>query len=303
MKIGLMMPIGERETEQGPLPYSVLEEMALRAEADGLDSVWVADHLLFRRDGVTRGIHEAWTMLTAFAAVTTRVAVGTLVLALPFRSPGVTAKMAAALDEVSGGRLILGIGCGWHEPEFDAFDFPFDHRVGRFEEAAEILVRLLREGHADFHGLYHVARSIELRPPAAPGRPPILIAGKQPRMLRLVARHAEAWNAAWYGTLDEADELRERLGGLAAALAAEGRDPATLEITVGLNVAFPDFAGDEELPAHVISGSVEQVADGLRGYEAVNASHLIVSLTPSTTEAVALLARAALLARVPVAAG
>ncbi|MDP9243837.1 MAG: LLM class flavin-dependent oxidoreductase [Chloroflexota bacterium] len=297
MKIGLMMPLGERENERGPLPYSALREMALRAEADGLDSVWVADHLLFRGDGRTTGIHEAWTMLTAFAAVTSRVALGTLVLALPFRNPGVTAKMAAALDEVSGGRLILGIGCGWHEPEFDAFDLPFDHRVARFEEAAEILKRLLRDGRADFEGRYHAARSLELRPPAAPGRPPILIAGKQPRMLRMVARHADAWNAAWYGTLDQADELRERLDRLGKALAAEGRDPTTLEITLGVNVAFPDLAGDEEIPTKVIAGSIEEVADGLRGYEAINASHLIVSLTPSTTEAVASLARAAQLAR------
>ncbi|MEP6681550.1 MAG: LLM class flavin-dependent oxidoreductase [Chloroflexota bacterium] len=297
MKIGLMMPLGERETERSPLPYSVLREMALRAEADGLDSLWVADHLLFREDGDTFGIHEAWTMLTAFTALTSRVAVGTLVLALPFRNPGVTAKMAAALDELSGGRLILGIGCGWHEPEFEAFDLPFDHRVARFEEAAEILVRLLRDGHVDFEGQYHAARSAELRPSAAAGRPPILIAGKQPRMLRLVARHADAWNAAWYGTLDQATELRERLARLGAALAEEGRDAATLEITVGVNVAFPDLAQGEELPARAISGSVEQVAQGLRGYEAINASHLIVSLTPSTTEAVASLARAAQLAR------
>jgi probable F420-dependent oxidoreductase len=303
MKIGLMMPLGERETEGTPLPYSALREMALRAEADGLDSLWVADHLLFREDEGTYGIHEAWTMLTALAAVTSRVAVGTLVLALPFRNPGLTAKMAAALDEVSGGRLILGIGCGWHEPEFEAFDFPFDHRVARFEEATEILTRLLHDGQADFEGRYHVARSIELRPPAAPGRPPILIAGKQPRMLRLVARYADAWNAAWYGTLEEASELRERLDRLGKALADEGRDPATLEITLGVKVAFPDLAGDEELPVRAIAGSVEQVADGLRGYEALNASHLIASLIPSTTEAVAALARAAQLARVPVAAG
>lgn len=297
MKIGLMMPLGERETERSPLSYSMLREMALRAEADGLDSLWVADHLLFREDGETFGIHEAWTMLTAFAALTSRVAVGTLVLALPFRNPGVTAKMAAALDEVSGGRLILGIGCGWHEPEFEAFDLPFDHRVARFEEAAEILVGLLRDGQVDFAGQYQAARSNELRPPAAAGHPPILIAGKQPRMLRMVARHADAWNAAWYGPLDQATELRERLARLGAALAEEGRDPATLEITVGVNVVFPDLAQGEELPAKAISGSVEQVAQGLRGYEAINASHLIVSLTPSTTEAVASLARAAQLAR------
>jgi probable F420-dependent oxidoreductase len=271
--------------------------MALRAEADGLDSLWVADHLLFRQEEGTFGMHEAWTMLTAFAALTSRVEVGTLVLALPFRNPGVTAKMAAALDELSGGRLTLGIGCGWHEPEFEAFDLPFDHRVARFEEAAEVLIRLLRNGRADFDGQYHAARANELRPPASPGRPPILIAGKQPRMLRMVARHADAWNAAWYGTVDRADELRQRLDRLEKALADEGRDPATLEITVGLNVAFPDLAGDEEIPAKVIAGTVEQVGEGLRGYQAVNASHLIVSLTPSTTEAVAALAQAAELAR------
>ena len=132
MKIGLMMPLGGRESERSPLPYSDLSEMALRAETDGLDSLWVADHLLFREEEWTFGMHEAWTMLTAFAALTSRAAVGTLVLALPFRNPGVTAKMAAALDDVSAGRLILGIGCGWHEPEFEAFDLPFDHRVARF---------------------------------------------------------------------------------------------------------------------------------------------------------------------------
>ena len=158
MKIGLMMPLGERETERTPLPYSVLREMALRAETDGLDSLWVADHLLFREEEGTFGMHEAWTMLTAFAALTSRVAVGTLVLALPFRNPGVTAKMAAALDEVSAGRLILGIGCGWHEPEFEAFDLPFDHRVARFEEAAGVLIRLLRESG------FEIERLVELRP-------------------------------------------------------------------------------------------------------------------------------------------
>jgi alkanesulfonate monooxygenase SsuD/methylene tetrahydromethanopterin reductase-like flavin-dependent oxidoreductase (luciferase family) len=297
MKIGLMMPLGERESERSPLPYSDLRGMALRAEADGLDSLWVADHLLFREGDGTIGMHEAWTMLTAFAALTSRVAVGTLVLALPFRNPGVTAKMAAALDDVSAGRLILGIGCGWHEPEFEAFDLPFDHRVARFEEAAEVLLRLLRNGQADFEGRYHAARANELRPPATPGRPAVLIAGKQPRMLRMVARHADAWNAAWYGTVDLADELRERLDRLGKALADEGRDPATLEITVGVNVAFPDLSGNEEIPAKVIAGSIQQVAEGLRGYEAVNASHLIASLTPSTPEAVAALAQAAELAR------
>ena len=120
MKIGLMLPLSEDETNG----FADLRAMAVAAEEGGLDSVWGADHLIFREGGETTGIHECWTVLTALAAITSRVQIGPLVLALPFRNPALTAKMAAELDEVSGGRLILGLGCGWHRPEFDAFGYP-----------------------------------------------------------------------------------------------------------------------------------------------------------------------------------
>ena len=123
------MPLGADETRG----WTDLRALALAAEEDGLDSVWGADHLIFRDEGETTGIHESWTLLTAVAAITSRVEIGPLVLAVPFRNPALTAKMAAELDEISGGRLILGLGCGWHQPEFDAFGYPFDHRVSRFE--------------------------------------------------------------------------------------------------------------------------------------------------------------------------
>src|SRR5918994_4017153 len=167
MKIGLMLPIGQQELLAGPGRWSLFREVTLAAEASGLDSVWCADHLLFRNDvtaepGGTDGIHEAWTVLSAVAALTTRVQIGPLVLCVPFRNPALTAKMATTLDEVSGGRLILGLGCGWHEPEFDAFGYPFDHRVGRFEEGLEILVPLLRGERVSFEGRYHRAKDAEL---------------------------------------------------------------------------------------------------------------------------------------------
>ncbi|MGH2385886.1 MAG: LLM class flavin-dependent oxidoreductase [Candidatus Limnocylindria bacterium] len=292
MRIGLMLPLGDDDTTG----FADLRAMALAAEDGGLDSVWGADHLIFRDEGKTTGIHECWTVLTAVAAVTSRVEIGPLVLALPFRNPALTAKMAAELDEVSGGRLILGLGCGWHEPEFDAFDYPFDHRVSRFEEGLRVLVPLLREGRVSFAGEYHRAIDAELRPrPIREGGPPILIAGKQPRMLEIVARYADQWNAAWYGHPDEAHELRERLANLRNAVDAAGRDQGTLEITVGIFVAFEGAGPDT--PKRSIRGSVDEVADALAGYADLGVKHLIAHVWPRTANAVAQLGEAAALAR------
>jgi len=297
MKIGLMLPLGADETDG----FAELRALAMAAEESGLDSVWGADHLIFREDDETTGIHECWTVLTAIAALTSRVEIGPLVLALPFRNPALTAKMAAELDEVSGGRLILGLGCGWHEPEFDAFGYPFDHRVSRFDEGLRVLVPLLREGRVTYSGNYHHASDAELRPlPVRTGGPPILIAGKQPRMLELVARHADQWNAAWYGHPDQANELRERLANLGTALDAAGRDPASLEITVGIFVAFD--GADADTPERALRGTLDEIADGLAGYAALDVKHLIAHVFPRTPDAVKLLGEAATLARKRVAA-
>jgi probable F420-dependent oxidoreductase len=300
-----MLPLGHDDALERPQPWSVLRDMAVAADEGGLDSVWGADHLIFRPDGRTsHGIHECWTILTAVAGVTKRVEIGPLVLALPFRNPALTAKMATALDEVSGGRVVLGVGCGWHEAEFTAFDYPFDHRVGRFEEALQVLLPLLRTGQATFDGRWHRADAELLPPGPRPAGPPILIAGKGPRMMRLVARHADQWNAAWYGMPDEATELAERIGRLREACAAEGRDPATLQLTAGIFVAFPELiagANGEEPPGEAISGDVDHVAGALAGYATHGVEHVMVHLWPRTGAAVAELARAAALARTPTA--
>ena len=297
MKIGLMLPLAADETRG----FEELRQMALAAEAGGLDSVWGADHLIFREDGTTTGIHESWTVLTAVAAITSRVEIGPLVLALPFRNPALTAKMAAELDEVSAGRLILGLGCGWHQPEFDAFDYPFDHRVGRFEEGLEILVPLLRGERVSVEGRYHSADDAELLPPPVrPGGPPILIAGKQPRMLGLVAKHAAQWNGAWYGFPHTADDLRTRLAKVRGALDDAGRDPATLALTAGIFVAFGDAPADA--PERAIRGTREEIADALAGYAELGVSHVITHVFPRSVDSVRRLAEAADLARDRVAA-
>lgn len=292
MKIGLMLPLGAGETRG----FDELREMALAAEMGGLDSVWGADHLIFRDDGTTTGIHESWTVLTAVAAITARVEIGPLVLALPFRNPALTAKMAAQLEEVSHGRLILGLGCGWHQPEFDAFGYPFDHRVGRFEEGLEILAPLLRGERVTFEGRYHrVEDAVLLPPPIRPGGPPILIAGKQPRMLGLVAKHAAQWNGAWYGFPGTADDLRTRLANVRRALDDAGRDPATLTLTAGISVVFSGAKPDA--PERAIRGTLDEMAEGLAGYAELGIEHLIAHVYPRSADSVRRLSEAAALAR------
>ncbi len=298
MKIGLMLPIGQQELLQGPDRWSLFRDMAIAADETGLDSVWAADHLLFRDEDADEvdGIHEVWTILAAVAAITRRVEIGPLVLCVPFRNPALTAKMATTLDEVSGGRLILGLGCGWHEPEFEAFGYEFDHRVSQFAEALEIIRPMLRTGTATFHGDIHRADDAALVPPGPrPGGPPILIAGKRPRMLDLVVRHADAWNAAWYGHPDTADELRDRIERLHASLDAAGRQRDSIDLTAGIFVATSE--GDDDRPDEVITGSTDEIGAALAGYAALGVSHLIVHLWPRTVEAVGQLAVAAAIAR------
>jgi probable F420-dependent oxidoreductase len=297
MKIGAVMPIAEGELGGRTATFSELRAVAQAAEAGGLDSIWVYDHLLFRfPPAPTSGIYEAWSILAALAADTTRVELGTLVMAIPFRNPAVFAKMAATVDEISGGRLILGIGAGWHEPEFEAFGIPFDHRVSRFEEALQIILPMLRSGRADVAGRYHRADDVELLPRGPrPSGLPILIAGRGPRMLSLVAKHADAWNAAWFG---DVSEIEPRVAPLREALAAAGRDPATLDITIGINVVLPDLvSATDELPAHALRGTPMEIAAGLRGYADAGVSHLIAACTPSTVEAMDRFSEAARLSR------
>lgn len=288
MKIGLMLPIGQQELLAGPDRWSLFRDMTVAAEESGFDSVWCADHLLFRDEETpdrTEGIHEAWTVLSAVAAITDRVQIGSLVLCVPFRNPALTAKMATTLDEISHGRLILGLGCGWHEPEFDAFGYEFDHRVGQFAEALEIIVPLLRGGSVTFDGRWQRAADAQVVPAGPrPDGPPLLIAGKRPRMLELVARHATSWNAAWYGHPDEADELRDRIARLHQAMDAIGRPRDEIELTAGIFVATSP--AEDDRPDETIRGSIDDIAEAMAGYEALGVSHLIVHLWPRTVDAV-----------------
>lgn len=294
----MILPLAESESGKAP-GWEQLKAAAIQSEALGFDSVWVYDHLLHRFEGhETVGFWECWTMLTALAAVTERVELGTTVLCAGFRNPALLAKMAETLDEVCGGRLILGLGAGWHEPEFSAFNMPFDHRVSRLEEALQIIRPLLHERQVDFAGRYHAAQQAEIRPrgPRKAGVP-ILVAAFAPRMMRLTARYADQWTTDWLGPISQ---VRETLGKLRAACEAEGRVFRTLTITGGVTVGYPDLGALPSWMADAssyIGGSAEEVAEQLRAYRAEGIDHVLTNLYPFTPEAIARYGEAVALSR------
>jgi alkanesulfonate monooxygenase SsuD/methylene tetrahydromethanopterin reductase-like flavin-dependent oxidoreductase (luciferase family) len=262
---------------------------AEHAEALGLDSVWVCDHFLSGPPGQPpEGIHEGWTILSALAAATTRVEVGSLVMCVSFRNPALLAKMAGTADAVAGGRLILGLGAGWYDPEYEAFGYPTDHRVTRFEEALRIIRPLLRGESVTVSGRFHEVADAALLPP--PERPiPLLVAATGPRMLQLTARYADAWNTAWFGLPDE--RLRQRMAALETALEHEGRDPSTLRRTVGAEVLDPDLTNSDVGESGLVA-STDALARAIDAYAALGFDDLIVGLRPQTKRSLDRLAEA-----------
>jgi alkanesulfonate monooxygenase SsuD/methylene tetrahydromethanopterin reductase-like flavin-dependent oxidoreductase (luciferase family) len=297
VKVGGILPIGTQEETGRPHPYSEIRARAVQLEQGGLDTAWIPDHLIYRfPEQPQAGIWEALTIMTGLAEATERIDIGSMVICTAFRNPAVLAKIAVTLDEVSNGRLILGLGAGWHEPEFTAFGFPFNHLVDRFEEALKVVVPLVRGEKVDFTGTYVSAPNCEMDPP--PSRKiPVLIASRRPRMLKLTAEYADQWNTAWIGHVEA---LAERTDALKAACDEVGRDYSTIDITVGVNVAFPELG---ELPEAAsdrtkhLAGSVEEVAAGLRAYADAGVAEIVAWLHPNTREAIDLLAQATKLAR------
>ncbi len=296
IKVGLLLPAIEGTMAGDTARWADLVAIARRAEELGFDSLWVSDHLLFRLPGREErpvGMWEGWSLLAALAASTSRIALGPFVSCTSFRNPALTAKMADTVDEISGGRLILGLGAGWHQPEYDAFGYPFDHRANRFEEAFTIIRSLLREGHVDFAGTYEQARDCELRPRGPrPQGPPLMIGSKGPRMLRITAPYVDAWNSDWTSSPAAIPPLRAAVD---ATCRDVGRDPATLERTAGVLIDLPSrdpnrsgrasVSGATEpttKPDPPATGSPEELAELLRGYAREGITHAQIWLDPST---------------------
>ncbi|MFT4039742.1 MAG: LLM class flavin-dependent oxidoreductase [Thermomicrobiales bacterium] len=289
----LMMPTENPTTGVVPRWTDILT-MARRGEELGYDSLWIPDHLIIdlpRPGSEPEGAWEAWSLVAALAAATERIQIGLLVTCTAFRNPALLAKIADTCDEISGGRLILGVGAGWCQREFDAFGYPFDHRVSRFAEAVDITSHLLREGRYTYEGKYYQVQDCELRPRGPrPEGPPILVgsSSKGERMMRLVARYADIWNRDFDATNpDEVPYSREDLlksqAKIDAACVEVGRDPATLTRTCGVWVDLP---GGKDRGWDALSGTPEEMAAGLRKYAETGYSGVQIWLNDNDTSGI-----------------
>jgi probable F420-dependent oxidoreductase len=283
VRVGIQLPEVEREVR-----WPELSAIARAAEAGGFDSIWVPDHLLYRADGrPERGPWEAWTLLSALAAATERVGLGSLVACASFHPPGLLAKMAATVAEVSEGRFVLGLGAGWNEAEYRAFGLPYDRRVSRFEESFTIVRTLLAGERATLAGRFWQADDAVLLPTPMHS-PPLMIGSNGPRMLAIALPHVDAWNT-WYegfgNTPDGFARLNERIS---SAARDAGRDPAEIErsacvlVRLGLDSAERPHSPD----APALHGPPERIAATLREFGEAGADEVIIVADPITESSV-----------------
>ncbi|MGC4189675.1 MAG: LLM class flavin-dependent oxidoreductase [Thermomicrobiales bacterium] len=272
--LGLMMPIFE-EPGTGKAPtFEEMAELGMTARGAGFDALWVADHFVAGNGSEEQpylGVWESFTLMAGLAARVPDLQIGSMVVSTGFRNPGVVAKMAETIDEVSGGRFILGLGAGWHKPEYAQYGLPYDHRVSRFDDAIRIIHPLLRTGEADYRGEFYQANDALNIPrgPRASGVP-ILVGSNGPRMLGLIAEHADAWNTAWHR---DSTRVGAQIEALETACEAVGRDPNSLVKTAGLY--FDDGFGAD---ADDVSNAVRLIGE----FRDLGFTHLILQSFPLT---------------------
>jgi probable F420-dependent oxidoreductase len=289
LRVGVQLPEVERDVR-----WPEYVAMARAAEEVGFDSIWLGDHLLYRDDGrPERGPWEVWTLLAALATVTERVRLGPLVACTAFHPPAVLAKMAATVDEVSGGRLVLGLGAGWNEPDFRAFGLPFDHLASRFEEAFEIIRRLLAGARVTYAGRYSSVEDAVLLPMPR-RRPPMMIGSSGPRVLRATLPHVESWNA-WFDIYGNTPQgFAEESERISAAAKEVGRDPAEIERSACVHVVLEESdetrqVGDDVPP---VTGPPEEAAGRIREFGEAGADEVVVVVSPCTEASIRALGEA-----------
>jgi F420-dependent oxidoreductase-like protein len=249
-----------------------LRRIWVEADREGFwDAVWLNDHFYPPRADDTRPIMEAWALLGGLAALTERIRFGTMLTANTFRHPVVLAKQATTVDRMSGGRLELGVGAGWHEREHEAFGIdlpPIGERFDRLEETFAVLHGLMTEEVFDFRGRHHTIDSARFEPkPVQRPRPPFVVGGTGPkRTIPLAARWADQWNFPDFTS--DLGLFRDRLELLDEVCRAIGRDRAGIEVSVQFR-----YPGD---PA--------ETADRVAAYREAGANHALVTFFPPTGE-------------------
>jgi alkanesulfonate monooxygenase SsuD/methylene tetrahydromethanopterin reductase-like flavin-dependent oxidoreductase (luciferase family) len=279
--LGINIPNSERALFNGTPHYSDMLAMSKSAAASGFDVLWFDDHFSFTSDTDLRGAWDAWTLMAAIATQVPDIYLGPMVACTAYRNPGVIAKMTEMIQDISGGRFILGLGAGWHKPEYDQFGIRFEPRVSQFEEALMIIHEMIRDGEVDFQGEYYQANKAVNLPRSAHGaETPILVGSSADRMLKSLVRYADAWNTGG-GT---AEELRSKIAKVDTACEEAGRDPKTVVRTSGHTVAC-DPAG-----LGAPTDGVDAALETLRMHRELGFQHVMVRAEPSTPENIASLA-------------
>jgi alkanesulfonate monooxygenase SsuD/methylene tetrahydromethanopterin reductase-like flavin-dependent oxidoreductase (luciferase family) len=284
LRVGVQLPEVERVVRRDELAA-----MARAAEECGYDSLWVGDHLLYRGDGrPERGPWDCWTTLAWLAEITQRVELGPLVACTAFHPPGILARQAAAVHELSGGRLVAALGAGWNQEEFRAFGLPFDRHVSRFEEAFTIIRRLLAGERVSFEGQFHAVSDAVLFPPLD-RKPKLMVGANAPRMLSITLPHVDAWNTWFTPYGNTVEGFARHNAELSLAAERAGRDPA--EIARSACVLVEVDGGAEvgrtaERPRDVPAVSASDLADHLRALAEAGADEAILVLDPITESSI-----------------
>ncbi len=294
LRVGIQLPEVERDVR-----WPEYVRMARAAEQAGFDSLWLGDHLLYRGDDrPERGPWEVWTLLAALATATERIHLGPLVACAGFHAPGLLAKMAATVDEVSGGRLVLGLGSGWNETEFRAFGLPFDHRVSRFEEAFTIIRRLLGGERVTLDGRYwRVDDAVLLPTPSR--RPPLMIGSNGERTLAMTLPHVAAWNTWYDGYGNSPDGFAALNARITAAAREAGREPQEVQRSACVLVVLDRDAGERRVTADAppLEGGMDRIAGHLRELGEAGADEAILVVSPITEQSIVRLGEAVALLR------
>lgn len=282
---GLVLPMFESPREGAKPSWSEVAALASRAEEMGFDMVWTADEIVWRVPDWPgpRGWWECLTMTGAVAAATSSVGVGTWVMSALHRNPGIVASAAETLDEISGGRFVLGLGAGHLGGGAPEFGYPTDKTVSRYAEALQIVVPLLRGETVTFTGDFHRAEGAEVRPRGPrPNEVPLMLGGHSTRTMTLAAMHADTWSAfATTSSLPAAfEDLTDRLDRICEEI---GRDPGSIGRSVGVFVEPGDAEEAESLGlGEAITGSTDQIVETLAEFATVGVTRVEIVPYPNT---------------------